>query len=213
MTKHIFDIIEFGAVAGDSTPCTAAIQKAIDVCAEDGGGQVYVPAGTFLIGTICLRSNVELHLAAGTTLLASSELTAFPERRVKHMETRFLPRGCNSCIIFAEDCENVAITGRGTINGNGRSFLMEDKEFWMPYRCIEGPTPARAVFFYGLSKCLRGRRDTDQSAGGLSLLDPRLRSCDRGQDQDHLTGGLAKYRWDAHQLQQKCDGFQFRNHV
>ncbi len=73
MTKRIFDITEFGAVTGGGTPCTASIQKAIDVCAEAGGGQVYVPAGIFLIGTICLRSNVELHLAAGTTLLASSE--------------------------------------------------------------------------------------------------------------------------------------------
>jgi polygalacturonase len=69
--EHIFDIRDQGAVADGKTLCTAAIQKAIDQCAAGGGGTVYFPPGTWLSGTIELRSNVALKLEAGCRLLGS----------------------------------------------------------------------------------------------------------------------------------------------
>ena len=59
-----FVITDFGAVAGGKTDCTAAIARAIDACAEKGGGRVVIPAGEFLTGPIHLKSDVNLHLDA-----------------------------------------------------------------------------------------------------------------------------------------------------
>jgi len=79
------NILTTGAVADGITLNTESIQKAIDLCAENGGGSVEVPAGTFLTGTIWLKSHVELYLSQGAVLKASSnmddynELDAYPQ--------------------------------------------------------------------------------------------------------------------------------------
>lgn len=70
--NRIFDITQFGAVCGDALQ-TAAIQSAIDACFAAGGGEVVVPAGTFLTGGIRLRSGVALHLLAGAVLRGSRD--------------------------------------------------------------------------------------------------------------------------------------------
>ena len=67
----IFNIKDFGAVADGKTLNTTAIQNTIDACYESGGGQVLVEGGVYMFGTIVLRSNVELHIAANATLLGS----------------------------------------------------------------------------------------------------------------------------------------------
>ena len=64
-------ITDYGAESGGKTLCTAAVQAAIDACAADGGGTVVVPAGMFLIGTVWLKSHVELHLQHGAVLKLS----------------------------------------------------------------------------------------------------------------------------------------------
>ena len=58
----IINILDCGAVADGKTSCTAAIKTAIDKCAENGGGTVFVPAGTYLTGPIFLKSNINLNL-------------------------------------------------------------------------------------------------------------------------------------------------------
>ena len=70
--NRIFDITQFGAVCGDALQ-TAAIQNAIDACFAAGGGEVVVPAGTFVTGGIRLRSGVTLHLLAGAVLKGSRD--------------------------------------------------------------------------------------------------------------------------------------------
>ena len=70
-------IIDFGAVPGDETLCTAAIQFALDACAAAGGGRVLVPAGVYRTGTIYLRSHVELLLEHGARLKASTDLNDY----------------------------------------------------------------------------------------------------------------------------------------
>ena len=67
-----FVITNFGAVAGGSNDCTAAIAKAIDACVGAGGGRVVVPAGEFLTGAIHLKSNVDLHLETNSALKFST---------------------------------------------------------------------------------------------------------------------------------------------
>ena len=106
------DIRAFGAVGDGKTLCSKAIQKAIDAAATNLRGVVDVPAGTFLTGSIHLRSNVELHLEPGSVLLGS------PHQLDYHT-------GVWKAFIIAADVENIAITGQGTIDGNG-AVLAED---------------------------------------------------------------------------------------
>lgn len=109
-----YDITNFGAGA-DSTINTSAIQKTIDVCASSGGGTVYVPAGTFVTGTIQLRSNITLFLENGAKLLGSANLQDYYLDSVR------------VGMIFTKNCSNVKITGSGIIDGNGDSFNYTDK--------------------------------------------------------------------------------------
>ena len=57
---RVFDITDFGA-RSDGSLSSAAVQKAIDACNASGGGVVYVPPGEFIIGSVVLKSNVNLH--------------------------------------------------------------------------------------------------------------------------------------------------------
>lgn len=112
-----FSITTFGAVPDATTLATDAIAKAIAACHNAGGGRVVVPAGTFLTGAIHLRSNVNLHVSAGATLLFSSD----PEQYLPVVLTRFEGQELMnySPFIYARDCENIALTGSGTLDGGG----------------------------------------------------------------------------------------------
>ncbi len=147
----IYNIKDFGAIADAKTLNTKAIQSAIDKCHNDGGGRVLVEGGTYMFGTVIMRSNVELHIAAGATLLGSPSCEDYPERAdVKHVNSSLLPRWRNACYIYCEESENVCITGMGTIDCNGKSFVKpaENSKNWK-YERIDAPTPPRVVFFTG----------------------------------------------------------------
>jgi unsaturated rhamnogalacturonyl hydrolase len=109
-----FPILEYGAVGDGRTDCTTAIAKAIAACAAAGGGRVVVPAGTFLTGAIHLKSNVNLVLAEGATLKFSPDPAKYPV-----VFTRWEGVECMnySPLIYAFEQENIAITGRGTLDG------------------------------------------------------------------------------------------------
>lgn len=112
--QEVFNIKDFGAVAGGKTVNTKAIQKAIDACTKAGGGQVLIPNGTFMCGSIWLKDNVEIHLAPSAVLLGSDNFEDY--------EWRPYSKGTNSkrrSLIFADGATNIAITGRGTVCGNG----------------------------------------------------------------------------------------------
>lgn len=147
----VYNIKDYGAVADGKTLNTAAIQRTIDACFENGGGRVLVEGGTYMFGTVIMRSNVELHIAANATLLGSPRCEDYPERDdVKHVRSELLPRWRNACYIFCEESENISITGMGTIDCNGHHFVrpVENPKGWM-YKRIDAPTPPRVVFFTG----------------------------------------------------------------
>lgn len=102
----VFDPTAYGAKGDGQTNDGAAIQRAIDACTQAGGGTVYLPPGNYLTATLVLKNNVTFHLSAGATLWGS--------RQFSHYSTNHL--------FFAENAENIAIEGDGTINGNGDAF-------------------------------------------------------------------------------------------
>jgi polygalacturonase len=115
-----FNVLEFGATGDGQTNCTKAIQSTIDTAASTGGGTVLVPAGQYVTGTLWMRSNITLQLEPGATLLGSQNKDDFPEWVSKWEGPSVKPR--RAAIISGEDLENVAITGRGTIDGRGEMW-------------------------------------------------------------------------------------------
>jgi polygalacturonase len=115
-----FDITKFGAVADGTTACTGAFSNAIAACARAGGGTVVVPAGKFLTGAIHLRSGVNLHLADGAEIIFSDR----PEDYLPVVLVRVggIELYNYSPLIYARDCTNVAVTGRGKLNGNAKAW-------------------------------------------------------------------------------------------
>ncbi len=149
----VFDVRNYGAVGDGKTLNTVAIQKAIDDCAENGGGRVLFENGTYMTGTIILSSFVELHIAANAVLLGSPNCADYPEHETNHVESKLLPRWRNACLIYADECENISLTGLGTIDCNGTHFVRElppeEITNWKYKRYFDRPTPPRAVFFTG----------------------------------------------------------------
>ncbi|HOL32465.1 MAG TPA: glycosyl hydrolase family 28-related protein, partial [Anaerohalosphaeraceae bacterium] len=76
--KAAWNVCDFGAAGDGKALDSPAIDKAIEACAQAGGGTVYLPAGTYLSGSIHLKSNVNLHLGAGAVILgAPQEMNAY----------------------------------------------------------------------------------------------------------------------------------------
>src|SRR5262249_44281655 len=115
-----FDVRQFGAKADGVRLDTVSIQSAMDACAQAGGGTVLFPAGNYLSGTIVLKSRVTLELEAGATLRGSKNLADYPSH-VPALRS-FTDTYTERSLIYAEKVENVAIQGRGTIDGQGAAF-------------------------------------------------------------------------------------------
>lgn len=147
-----YNVKDFGAKGDGRTVDTKSIQKAIDECYKNGGGKVVLAGGVFLSGSIELKSFVELNVSGNAVLLGSPDCKDFPEREnLKHVDTKMLPRAKNACFIFAEECENIALTGQGVIDCNGDKFVQyrgDDSMGWV-YGRIDAQTPPRVVFFTG----------------------------------------------------------------
>ena len=111
-----FNITDYGAKGNGDTDCTEAFRKAIKACTEAGGGSIIVPEGTFLTGAIHLKSNVNLHLKKGALISFFTDTEDF----LPLVYTRFEGTECwnYSPLIYAFGQENIAITGRGTLDGN-----------------------------------------------------------------------------------------------
>ena len=117
-----YNVRDYGAKGDGKTLDHIAINKAIDACVVDGGGQVFLPAGTYLCGSIRLKNNVDLHLMAGAKILAApASMKAYDESEV-FGAPEYQDGGhtyFHNSLIWAENEKNVSITGRGMIDGQG----------------------------------------------------------------------------------------------
>lgn len=117
-----YDVRDFGAVGDGKTLDHGAINRAIDSCVANGGGRVVLPAGTYLCGSIRMKSDVELHISAGATILAApGSMKAYDES--EPWEGPAYQDGghtyFHNSLIWAVGQKNVSITGRGMIDGKG----------------------------------------------------------------------------------------------
>jgi polygalacturonase len=119
----ICNIVDFGAMPDGKTLNTIAIQKTIDACNASGGGQVIVPAGTFLTAPLNLCSNLDFHLEAGAILLFSPSRTDYPLVLSSYEDHDEIL--CQAPIT-GTNLHDISITGPGTIDGNG--------QIWRPVR-------------------------------------------------------------------------------
>lgn len=132
-----YNILDFGAKSDISYNNKTAIQAAIDCCSNNGGGMVLIPNGFYLSGPIQLKSNVNLHLASNAYLQFTKSKEEYPlifteyegQRRIRTISP-----------IMATNCHDIAITGSGTIDGNGhlwrgiKKFKLTSKEW---ERCLK----------------------------------------------------------------------------
>lgn len=119
--EQVFNIKNYGAIPNDSAFLnTDAIKKAITACNQAGGGKVVVPSGIWHTGPIHLKSNVNLHLEEGAQL-------RFSKNFEDYLPVVLIQRGGYFCYnysppIYARNCENIAVTGSGKLNGQGQAW-------------------------------------------------------------------------------------------
>ena len=132
--SRTFDITAYGAVGDGQASCTEAIRKAIAACSGAGGGRVIVPRGRFLTGAVRLENNVNLHLEDQATLAFTDDVKQYPIvfTRWEGVELMNL-----SPFIYAWDVHDIAITGRGTLDGQANA------ERWWHWRLAGPGNPGR----------------------------------------------------------------------
>lgn len=120
-----FNVRDFGAIADGTTDNTKAFADAINKCNAEGGGMVIVPAGKYFTGAIHLKSNVNFHLEKGSELLFSTDTKAYLP--VVHTSFEGNELMNYSPLIYAYKQQNVAVTGKGILNGQANN------ENWWPW--------------------------------------------------------------------------------
>ena len=120
---YTVNLIDFGAIGDGKYICTEAFSKAIENLSHNGGGKLLVPAGVWLTGPIELKSNINLHLEVGAIIQFSGDDALYPiiKSSFEGLETF----RCKSPL-SANDATNIAVTGKGVIDGNG--------QFWRPVK-------------------------------------------------------------------------------
>jgi hypothetical protein len=118
-TPTVFNVLDHGVVPDGTTKNTAAIAGVIAKIKEAGGGTLYFPPGRYLTGSVHLESNLTLHLEAGATLLYSGDPADSPLVPSRWEGTTAWTYGP---LIYANGKENITITGRGTIDGQGQNW-------------------------------------------------------------------------------------------
>jgi polygalacturonase len=128
VTYHIED---FGAVGDGKTPNKEAFEKAITVCSESGGGKIVVPEGNYYMnGPLVFKSNVHIELQEGAILnFSHDEKDYLPAVLVRWEGTEVYNY---SPLIYAYQSKNIALTGKGTINGNGSKNFSNWKKLQQP---------------------------------------------------------------------------------
>ena len=135
--NDVYNILDFGAKSDYEFNNRTAIQDAIDLCNKNGGGMVLIPNGFYFTGPITLKSNVNLHLEDNAYVMFTKSKEEYP---LIFTEYEGIKRIRAISPISARDCENIAITGNGIMDGNGelwrgiKKFKLTEKE-WA--RCLK----------------------------------------------------------------------------
>lgn len=116
---RICNVTDYGARGTRVFEDTTAFQRAIDDCAGKGGGTVEVPRGEYLIGPIFLKSNINLHLADNSELVGVTDEAPY---KVTQANSAYITNVDWIALVNIADAENVGITGKGRIDGQGASW-------------------------------------------------------------------------------------------
>jgi polygalacturonase len=177
-----YNIAEHGAVADGATMNTKAIQATIDECAKKGGGTVVIPTGVFMSGALYIKPKVNIEMLAGSVLKGSTNIEDYPKATTR-IEGHFEP--WRAALINADKADHLRITGKGTLDGNGKPFWIE---------------------FYS-------RRTADRATTNLNVERPRLAFIQNSKDV--VISGIAFLNsgfWNLHlyrDQQVKVDGCRF----
>ena len=118
-------LTDYGVLIGSTAIQTEKIQAVIDRCAQEGGGVVVVPQGTFMTGALFFKQGTHLHVEEGGTLKGSDRISDYPI-----LTTRIEGETCKyfSALVNADGLDGFTISGSGTIDGNGLHYW---QEFWI----------------------------------------------------------------------------------
>src|SRR5215469_10210505 len=114
-SRAIFNVRDFGALGDGTNKDTVAFQKALDTCAVGGGGEVIVPAGKYLIGSVQLGDRTILRLETNSVIIGSGDSTDYPTMDIR-WEGRWQPG--RRALIYAANVDHTGIIGPGHIEGN-----------------------------------------------------------------------------------------------
>ena len=152
------NIADFGGVGDGVTLNSEAFANAIEALSQRGGGRLTVPTGVWLTGPITLKDNIELHIRPDAVLLFSTDRDLYPI-----IETVFEGLDTKRCLppINADGAKNIAITGGGTIDGNGDAWRQVKKSKiapsqWKKLLASGGYTNAKGDIWYPDSTSIRG---------------------------------------------------------
>lgn len=147
-TPSAFNVQDFGAAADGQTLATAAIQAALDACAQAGGGTVVAPAGTYLTGSLFLHSHQTLYLDAGATLLGSEDPADYP--LIDHTWEGVSQR-VHAPLIGGANLKNVTLAGRGIVDGRGQGWWQKVHD-----GTLVNPRPRLVSFAYSDNVLIEG---------------------------------------------------------
>lgn len=125
-----YNLADYGVVNDSTILQTEKIQAVIDRAAQDGGGVILVPKGTYLTGALFFKPKTHLHLLEGAVLKGSDDISNFPilDTRIEGQNLKYF-----AALINADKVDGFTLSGKGTINGNGLRYW---KSFWLRRKVI-----------------------------------------------------------------------------
>ncbi len=122
-----YNVLNYGVVADGKTVTTSAIQAVIEKCAKNGGGKIIFPSGNYLTAPLFLRSDIEIEILAGATIIFNDDILKTP---VINGSWEGIERKVYAALFTAHNVKNIAITGRGRLEGRGSTW-------WKAYTATE----------------------------------------------------------------------------
>jgi len=174
----VFDVREFGAKGDGVAKDTAAIQKAVDAATAAGGGEVFLGAGTYVSGSLFLKSNVDFHLGPGARILGSPDPADYNAPDVCPQNSRGSKNesAFGAHLFLCIEQTNVVVRGPGTIDGNSAVFLI-NPETGLPWGHVKDD-PVKRAKWYGqnMIKWRPSQMLYFVECDGVRLLDLNLRN-------------------------------------